>query len=92
MPNRFYDKVIWRLGTETATSFEKRAGLGAGTLTNLRKGGTPSRVTLYKIAEAFGEPIEKWVEIAKATRDPSIRPGRSRRNGSYLDALSITHD
>lgn len=85
MNRTFYDALTRRLGPETVASFQRRAGLSPCALANYAKGGSPSRTALYKIAKALGEPVEKWAAIAKASRDTAIRPGRKRRNRSYLD-------
>ena len=82
----FYDEFITRLGAETVLGFERRAGLTPGVIQNWKsKGMTPSRPSLLKVAEAFGEPYEEWLAVARRTRIREVIPGRHRRNRSYVD-------
>lgn len=87
MKNTFYEVLLQRLNGESQRAFQKRAGLCKCALTNFRRGGSPNPATIRKIAAAFGDPLEDWVKIAKETRDTAVRPGRTRRNGSYLDYM-----
>lgn len=86
--NTFYDELIQRLGTEPVLTFERRAGLTPGIVQRWKQNGlTPSRPSLLKVADAFNEPFEKWLDVARRTRIREIIPGRHRRNRSYVDRV-----
>ena len=83
----FYKILMERIRGESVRSFERRAGLPLGSVNNWTKGATPSMPAIIRIAAALGEPESKWFQIAKDTRDLRVRPGRSRRNTSYVERV-----
>lgn len=63
-----YQKIIGycKKNNISIAAFEKKCGIGNGTIGKWKDGGNPSLETLQKIVSITGIPIEEWTKESEA--------------------------